>query len=152
MEYVRVVGTKIVEGPRSLPTVWENVSNFHVLPNESLVEYGWYPYRFVKHADYGNPDKVLAASTIEFLETEVVEYQNMTDKTDAYRQSEIDSAMSAIRMDRNRKLQMCDWTQIPDCTIPNKSEWAIYRQALRDLPDNIQNPFEDVVWPTPPSE
>jgi len=45
-----------------------------------------------------------------------------------------------------------DWTQLADAPLSSskKTEWATYRQALRDLPANttdIQNPL----WPTKPS-
>ena len=36
---------------------------------------------------------------------------------------------------RNRLLASSDWTQMPDVTIPNKTEWAAYRQQLRDMTD-----------------
>jgi len=67
-------------------------------------------------------------------------------------QSAKDSAMAQIRDDRTRLLAACDWTQIPDCTIAKKSEWATYRQTLRDLPATITGDpriFKD--WPRDPN-
>lgn len=52
-------------------------------------------------------------------------------------QADKDSAMAQIRANRNQLLASCDYTQIPDNPNPKKSEWASYRQALRDLPANI---------------
>ena len=66
-------------------------------------------------------------------------------------QSAKDSAMAQIRGTRNSLLSACDWTQIPDCTIPKKAEWATYRQTLRDLPSTItgdSRTFTD--WPHNP--
>ena len=42
---------------------------------------------------------------------------------------------------RNNKLFASDWTQIPDSpmTAEKKTEWATYRQALRDVPNNLRN-------------
>ena len=42
---------------------------------------------------------------------------------------------------RNGKLRACDWTQIPDSplTEEKKAEWATYRQALRDIPNNLRS-------------
>ena len=34
---------------------------------------------------------------------------------------------------REKELKNTDWTQLPDASV-NKSIWASYRQALRDLP------------------
>lgn len=51
---------------------------------------------------------------------------------------------------RNSLLRACDWTQVPDAPLPAeaRSAWGIYRQALRDLPQ--QPGFPDVPWPDPP--
>ena len=38
-----------------------------------------------------------------------------------------------LRLWRNAKLVASDWTQVADAPV-NKSAWATYRQALRDLP------------------
>jgi len=54
-----------------------------------------------------------------------------------------------IREERNKLLSETDWTQIPDCTV-NKQAWLDYRNALRNLPQNFNSPFE-VVWPTKPA-
>jgi len=62
-----------------------------------------------------------------------------------------DSAMAQLRATRNALLLACDWTQIADCTIPKKAEWATYRQTLRDLPSTVtgdSRTFTD--WPHNP--
>ena len=38
-----------------------------------------------------------------------------------------------LRLWRNAKLVASDWTQVADAPV-DKSAWATYRQALRDLP------------------
>jgi len=42
-----------------------------------------------------------------------------------------------FRQIRTGKLYESDWTQIRDVSLPNDEEWKIYRQLLRDLPENI---------------
>jgi len=70
------------------------------------------------------------------------------------RQRRIPSVANLIRERRKLLLQDCDWTQTADCPLSaeKKSEWAAYRQALRDLPDEQGgvNSINDVAWPTPP--
>lgn len=70
------------------------------------------------------------------------------------RQRRIPSVANLIRERRKLLLQGCDWTQTADSplTPEKKSEWAVYRQALRDLPDEQGgvNSIDDVAWPTPP--
>lgn len=66
-------------------------------------------------------------------------------------QSAKDSAMAQIRGQRNTILAACDWTQIADSTA-DKTAWATYRQALRDLPSTITGDprtFSD--WPHDPN-
>jgi len=64
-------------------------------------------------------------------------------------QSAKDSAMAQIRGQRNQLLKDCDWTQIADCTA-DKTAWATYRQALRDLPSTITEPRTFTDWPYNP--
>lgn len=54
-----------------------------------------------------------------------------------------------IRYQRNQLLLACDWTQVADSTA-NKTAWATYRQALRDLPTKNTDPTK-IVFPTPPA-
>ena len=61
-----------------------------------------------------------------------------------------DSAMANIRATRNQLLNSCDWTQAVDCTMAKKTEWATYRQALRDLPSTITEPRNFTNWPHNP--
>ena len=60
-----------------------------------------------------------------------------------------DSAMSQIRYQRNQLLKDCDWTQIAGSTA-DKTAWATYRQALRDLPSTITEPRTFADWPHNP--
>ena len=57
-----------------------------------------------------------------------------------------------LRSLRDRKLAECDWTQIADVplTEEQKTAWATYRQALRDVPANTEDP-KNPVWPTAPT-
>jgi hypothetical protein len=58
---------------------------------------------------------------------------------------------SLIRNFRNLLLNSCDWTQIADAplTLEEKEAWSIYRQALRDIPENYLTP-DEVIFPTAP--
>lgn len=52
------------------------------------------------------------------------------------------------RVYRNRLLALSDWTQAPDAPV-DKSAWAAYRQALRDITSQEGFPHS-VVWPVKP--
>lgn len=59
-----------------------------------------------------------------------------------------DQKWEQIRLWRNAQLAASDWTQLADSPV-DKSAWATYRQALRDLPaqgglaENAQLPEYD---------
>lgn len=60
-------------------------------------------------------------------------------------------AEARIKATRLGLLLQTDWTQIPNCPLTDdaKAQWALYRQALRDITDQPGYPL-DVVWPTQP--
>ena len=55
---------------------------------------------------------------------------------------------AAIRVERNRLLAACDWTQVADAPV-DQTAWATCRQALRDVPEQPGFPHE-VIWPVMP--
>ena len=61
-------------------------------------------------------------------------------------------AFAVLRGRRNDLLRGSDWTQIPDAKLAadKKTAWADYRQALRDLPANSQDPGNPS-WPKAPA-
>lgn len=64
----------------------------------------------------------------------------------------IKQQVNELRVERNKLLLQTDWTQMPDAplTAEQKTEFAEYRQALRDITNNLDNP-DEVVWPTKPT-
>lgn len=65
--------------------------------------------------------------------------------------ADVDAAWAAVRTERDKKLKDSDWTQLPDVPLITtiKEAWAVYRQALRDVPQQQSDPF-NIVWPEPP--
>ena len=57
--------------------------------------------------------------------------------------------MNDMRLERNKRLAITDHYALQD-TAAMSSEMTTYRQALRDLPASVSDPF-DITWPTPPS-
>ena len=54
-----------------------------------------------------------------------------------------------LRRKRDAHLQKSDWTQTNDIGLKNEEEWVTYRQALRDLPTNTEDPINPI-WPEQP--
>jgi len=55
--------------------------------------------------------------------------------------------MEQVRNWRDAQLVRTDWTQVADAPV-DASAWAVYRQALRDLPTTID--IANPVLPDPP--
>jgi hypothetical protein len=53
-----------------------------------------------------------------------------------------------LRLWRDAQLKASDWTQIEDAPT-DKAAWATYRQALRDLPSQSNDPSK-LVFPIAP--
>ena len=53
-----------------------------------------------------------------------------------------------FRQERNKRLASSDWTQLADAPV-DQAAWAVYRQALRDIPAQAGFP-NTVDWPTEP--
>lgn len=149
MRYVYVRNNQVIDGPRMLPLVWENISNFNVLDDVTLKSYGWYPHRFVPATV--NETVVITGSTFSIEEDEVVEYQTVRAKTESEIAADTEQKWVNIKSQRAIYLAESDWTQLVDSPIagtPLQELWREYRQALRDI-TNDPNP-DSVVWPQKP--
>ena len=67
---------------------------------------------------------------------------------DKWVQVEHDVKWDAVRAERDRRLAACDWTQVADAPV-DPVAWAAYRQELRDIPQDYNDP-DLVVWPEEP--
>jgi hypothetical protein len=54
----------------------------------------------------------------------------------------------SVRATRDTKLAECDWTQVADAPV-DKTIWATYRQALRDITAQEGFPWT-ITWPVAP--
>jgi hypothetical protein len=56
---------------------------------------------------------------------------------------------AGIRAERNSRLSRTDWTQISDAPGSTRAAYVQYRQALRDVSQQVGFPWT-VTWPTEP--
>lgn len=83
-------------------------------------------------------------------ETGAVEEVDLTaDEVAEIEQAGTKMAWDSLRVLRNIRLSESDWTVLTD-TPTSTAAWKVYRQALRDLPANTNDPLNPV-WPTPPT-
>lgn len=148
MKYIFVENGQIKGSPVQLPKNWQNISNFYLLDNSTLKEYGWYPHIFVEAQIQTN--QVFNGSIFTIEENEVFEYQQVRDKTPQEIQKDLDDLWNSIRNQRTELLYKCDWTQLSDSPLlsEKKIEWASYRQQLRDI-TNQPDPY-NITWPVQP--
>jgi hypothetical protein len=88
------------------------------------------------------PDKVLTKTEKEAIAAEWNDYETNTKPA---------VALNDLRLVRDAKLAQSDWTQGADSPLTDskKTEWATYRQALRDITDDATS-LNDVTWPEKP--
>ena len=69
------------------------------------------------------------------------------------KEKEYNEKAKVIRIQRDKMLTDTDWTQISDNSLSEKvkQEYQVYRQALRDIPEQPGFPYE-VVFPVEPKE
>ena len=91
--------------------------------------------------------------------------QNIIDSFN-YEDSVNENKLNAIRIERNKKLNNCDWVIMRDdeqkelidsginitrsLTDQQRQDWLQYRQDLRDFPANVTD-LDNPNWPTEPS-
>lgn len=75
----------------------------------------------------------------------------MTDEEHAEWQAAINfaGALQSTRAKRNALLKESDWTETAPLSEELKEAWRNYRQALRDLPEDVVD--YNVEWPLPPA-
>ena len=75
-------------------------------------------------------------------------YQDFSVEADA---DALENSWDKLRTERNSLLVSSDWTQAADSPLTDevKAEWAVHREALRDLPANTPDPANPT-WPDAP--
>ena len=89
------------------------------------------------------------AAVVPYIEENTVYTIAVESLTASEIEANTESQWAKIRKQRDSLLQSCDWTQLPDVNIPNKADWAAYRQALRDI-TNQADPY-NLEWPSDPN-
>lgn len=150
MKYAELYNLEIVQIHNELPTAWKNLSYPNLLSDLELSDMSWsgnagyafYPYTEV--TPEWSPFYTLSpvVNVVDAANKTVTGTITATPIPDA-------DAWVLVRRMRNDKLTRSDWTQLTDSplTTEKKAEWAVYRQALRDITTQ-ENPRE-IVWATP---
>ena len=145
-----IVVNNVIQGTGELLTLFPNVSfpttgpDSEFLTTNNLVlvktweEFDPANFNSVDIPFYIRDGLVYSYELVEKTEIEKAEYQ--------VKLSNIKSI--ELRDKRNQLLKDSDWTQVADAPV-DKTAWATYRQALRDITYQEGFPF-NVIFPNPP--
>jgi hypothetical protein len=88
---------------------------------------------------------------VEQIEGKWYTKHSVADMDDEAKAAKDAEQAKSVRVTRDAKLAESDWRVIKalESNTPQDFEWATYRQALRDVPDQAGFPWE-VVWPAQP--
>lgn len=131
------------------------VSFPNLMTEDILATYNVFPYSVASMPDHDMATQVCQQQT-PVLQSDGSWVLNWTveAKTDEQISEWNASQMRLVRSTRNSRLTESDWTQMPDSQLAAevKSQWATYRQALRDITSHANFPnLADTDWPTKPS-
>jgi hypothetical protein len=97
------------------------------------------------------PHKLVNGQVVPLSAEEIA--QRQAEET-AWNNGSFDRAMADLRSKRDRLLASCDYTVLQDSTYTDEqvAEWVTYRQALRDITENLTTveQVNNITWPTKP--
>lgn len=146
MLYCNVINNEILTAARPLP---QEIAEVDAALNN------WYPAVFSNMPHHIDAECNIITQIIKltwnFDGTIVTGTHVIENKFQSDIEATITLLMHLLREERNKKLLLSDWTQLPvnPLTAEQKVLWETYRQELRDLPDNTID-IDNVIWPTPP--
>ena len=84
--------------------------------------------------------KIIDGKIVALTPQEITDKQNAEAAWLASQPNPLEVAMQDLRARRNKALADSDWTQLPDVgfNAAERNAWMIYRQALRDITNNIE--------------
>lgn len=136
-----------------LSWVPENVSAFHwyVDRNQGEIQFKSHPFDSTQPNERVEELGIFAQAITTYNEELARRAQAEADELAAIEAST--DYWELFRIERNYKLTLSDWSQLSDSplTEAKKELWGVYRQELRDLPENIEDPQPLVLDPNHPS-
>jgi hypothetical protein len=127
--------------PANLRKENKNVSFPAEITNDILAKYNVFPVKYVDLPTIDERKQVVSGS-VELIGGDWTQVWTVN-------RLPVENASANVREHRDRLLKRSDWTQVEDVPV-DKEAWAQYRQALRDIPNQVSFPF-DIVWPVQPT-
>lgn len=162
--YAYVEDNEVKEVYNELPPNWKNISGFNHFATDTvgLQTHDWYIVK-EERPNYDPARYTLSEPIFSFENQQVIARYTATEIV-----IEVDIPaelqrrfMILLREERERRLKASDWTMMTD-VVKKQSEawisaWEIYRQQLRDLPNqftfsktDLPPQIDTVTWPQQP--
>ena len=148
--YVKITNGGVDKYPYSVNALFKDnpQTSFPEKPTkELLAEWGVFEVISTNAPEVDHTKNVVEVSPVKVGDNWVQSWL-VTDATQEEIESRTEEAKQQIRDQRNAALASSDWTQVNDSLV-DKTVWAKYRQALRDITSQAGFPF-NVVWPVKP--
>lgn len=149
--FVKIVNGKVGRYPytiKDLRQEYLNTSFPQVMSNEVLATFNVYPVTILPDPVFNARTQKLVPQPPALIDGVWTVDKNVVEKTQEEIDSEAEHRATNIRNQRDRLLQRSDFSQLPDATV-DKEAWAVYRDQLRNIPQQEGFPW-DVTFPTKP--
>lgn len=93
----------------------------------------------------------------EWVQNAITSFEFARNQANQVLELTYEQKLARVITERNRRLAITDWTELPSVVSLNGAEWSLawqeYRQALRDMPNNPNNPIDvdNPIFPVPPA-
>jgi hypothetical protein len=128
-------------------------TSFPKKPSDELLEnFGMFRVTKVDRPTYDHTKNITEGTPV-LTDGVWTQVWNVTDATAEEIAERTEAQAESVRAERDRKLADTDWVTIKALetgeSVP--TDWATYRQALRDITDHENFPYlEDADWPVKP--
>lgn len=149
MFYAKVNNGQIEQYPLSLTDIriqMPNVSFAANVSNEELEQFGYFLVTPTDEPAFDYTKNVVRSAIAG--DNGFVEIWQETAASQEEIDERLDSKSNEVRAERDALLSASDWTQVADAPV-DSAAWAVYRQALRDIPEQAGFPY-NVTYPVTP--
>lgn len=151
--YVKVINGVIQKFPYYVADIVAenpNISLPSELSAETLLEFNMFEVTVLEQPSYDDrTQKVIEETTPRLENNQWVIGWEILDKTEEEILAYDNRVITFVRNERDSMLAATDWRALTDTTL--STEWATYRQALRDITSQEGFPY-NITWPTPPAQ
>lgn len=117
------------------------------MPDNRLAEWGVYPVAPIPRPEEDHT-KTITEGQPQLIDGKWTQVWVVEDAPAEVIAACVTERTAEVRQERNAVLAACDWTQLADAPV-DRNAWAIYRQALRDIPKQTGFPW-NIDWPIAP--